>query len=70
MISQFIDSITAIQLSVVMFLTVYLLSYGIRYHLTAIYGYLSGRGITNNTLGVSLNWLGYASIASCMYWFI
>ena len=70
MIEGFISSITAVQLSVILFLIVYLLAYGVKYHLLAIYGYLSGRGVSNNLLGVSLNWCGYVSIAYCMYWFI
>jgi len=70
MISGFIDSITALQLAVVIYLVVYLLIYGVKYHLLAVNGYLSGRGISNNLLGVLLNWLGYASIACCLYWFV
>ena len=70
MISEFISSITVIQLSVVIFLIVYLLIYGVKYHLLAIYGYLSGRGISNDWIGISLNWLGYIAIACCLYWFI
>ena len=70
MISEFISSTTGIQLSVVIFLIVYLLAYGVKYHLLAINGYLSGRGVLNDGLGIFLNWCGYASIACCIYWWV
>ena len=70
MVQQFIASMTSIQLSVLIYLTIYLLLYGVRYHLLALHGHLSGRGISNDFLGITLNWLGYASIVLCIFWFI
>ena len=55
MISEFIRSTTGIQLSVVIFLIVYLLADGVKYQLIAIYAYLSGRCVLTNGLGILLN---------------
>jgi hypothetical protein len=69
MFEEFVNSLTIIETVVLTYLTIYFLIYGVKYHLLALYGYLSGRGVSNNWLGVTLNWLGYASIACCLYWF-
>ena len=68
MISTFIDSISTIQLSVLLFLITYLLLYGVRYHLLSIYAVFSGRGLTNDVLGRTLNLCGYAAMLTCLYW--
>jgi hypothetical protein len=70
MISQFLSDLTAIQYAVIVYLVIYLLIYGVQYHLLALYGYLSGRGVSNNVVGVTMNILGYASILVCLYWFV
>jgi hypothetical protein len=70
MIAQFIAELTAIQYAVIVYLVIYLLIYGVQYHLLALNGYLTGRGISNNVAGVTMNILGYASIVMCLYWFV
>jgi hypothetical protein len=70
MIEQFILSLTSIQSVVLTYLVIYFLFYGVKYHLLALNGYLSGRGISNDWSGITLNWLGYAGIACCLYWFV
>lgn len=70
MIASFIDSITGVQLSVVLFLIVYTLVYGIRYHMLAVYALLSGRDLTNDWLGRALNFSAYTAIGFCLYWWV
>jgi hypothetical protein len=70
MIEQFVMTLTVTQIGVLTYLTIYFLIYGVKYHLLALCGYLSGRGVRNNWLGITLNWLGYAGIACCLYWFV
>jgi hypothetical protein len=70
MIEQFVTALTLKQIIVIAYLIIYFLIYGVKYHLLALNGYLSGRGISNDWLGIALNWLGYASVACCLYWFV
>tara|TARA_R110002020_G_scaffold366426_2_gene578504 strand:+ start:678 stop:890 length:213 start_codon:yes stop_codon:yes gene_type:complete len=70
MIQEFIHSITGVQLTVVIFLVVYFLSYGVRYHVIALYAFVTGRGLANNFLGRLLNTLGYTAIIACIYWWV
>jgi len=70
MIANFINTITDLQLSVVIFLILYFLVYGVRYHLLVLYAVFSGRGINNDWLGQTLNWLAYIAIGFCLYWWV
>ena len=70
MIEQFIHSLSLVQLVVVIYLAVYLLIYGVRYHMLAAYAHLSGRSVDNDWMGITLNYLGYAAILACLYWFV
>ena len=70
MIQEFIHSITDIQLTVVAFLVVYFLVYGIRYHALALYAFVTGRELNNDFLGRFLNMLGYTAIITCLYWWV
>jgi len=70
MIQEFIHSITGVQLTVVIFLVVYFLAYGIRFHALALIALMTCRGLTNNFLGRLLNALGYAAIIACLYWWV
>jgi uncharacterized membrane protein len=70
MIQEFIHNITGIQLALVIFLVVYFLAYGIRFHAIALLALVTGRRLTNNFLGRLLNALGYAAIITCLYWWV
>jgi len=70
MVEQFINELTIMQLTTIIFLVVYLLIYGVKYHILAIGCYIRGRTLTSNVVGVILNYLGYISIVCCAYWFI
>jgi hypothetical protein len=70
MIEQFVTALTLKQIIVLTYLIIYFLIYGVKYHLLALNGYLSGRGVSNDWLGRALNWLGYAAMACCLYWFV
>ncbi len=70
MIQEFIHSITGVQLTVVIFLVVYFLAYGIKYHALVLFAFFTGRDLINNFLGRILNSLGYAAIITCLYWWV